>query len=106
MAVAERNIAAVKKIIEKNNKATYAVIEHQLGSLAIKKIKHDSCIYKKFQYVNLNPLCKMKSYLGGIHFLRTRFIIRKLNMKGIKRNFPEGMFKSHKPPLVYATDTN
>lgn len=39
----KRNIAAVKKRIEEENKVTYAVIEHQLQikSSAIKKIIHN-----------------------------------------------------------------
>lgn len=48
-AVTDKNIAAVKKIIEEDNKATYAVIEHQLkiGSSAVKTIIHDHLHLKK-----------------------------------------------------------
>lgn len=49
-AVTEENIVAVKKIIEEDNKATYAVIEHQLkiGSSAVRTIIHDHLHFKKW----------------------------------------------------------
>lgn len=48
-AVTDKNVAAVKKLIEEDNKTTYAVIEHQLkiGSSAVRTIIHDHLHLKK-----------------------------------------------------------
>lgn len=48
-AITEENIAAVKKIIEKDNRATYGAIEHELkiGSSAVNTIIHDHLHLKK-----------------------------------------------------------